>query len=258
MLDDKKIKFIDSMPERDAIFRIWVGLLALAGQTNENGVIYLSENMPYTEEMLSTLFSRDVNIVRLALDTLKKFDMIKVYENNIIYITNWEKHQNVEGLEKIREQRRLRQQKYRSKHKELEDKSKKLDKELEIEGNVDSGVTSNVTPKPKKKKEKVLIFKCNPYLGVKDFFEFFLEEIREVFKKELVITNYAKETAAIKNIAKIIESNTKHVKDDIFDGSEDLAMIIKRAKSNWRFRNSTPLPSSIYQAINDLMEIRNE
>lgn len=120
MFDDEKIKLIDAMPERDTIFNIWIKLLVQAGKTNANGYIFLTENIPYTEEMLSTLFNRPLQSVRLALQTLKNFGMIDMSENNLIKISNWEKHQNIEGMEKVREQNRLRKQKQRSKMKELQ------------------------------------------------------------------------------------------------------------------------------------------
>ncbi len=44
------------MPDADTIIVIWVKLLTLAGKKNMNGYIFLAENIPYTDEMLSTLF----------------------------------------------------------------------------------------------------------------------------------------------------------------------------------------------------------
>lgn len=109
MFDDEKIKIIESMPEADMILVIWVKLLTLAGRKNMNGYIFLTENIPYTDEMLSTLFNRPLNTIRLALETFKNFSMIEFGDNGFIKITNWGKHQNVEGMEKIREQNRIRQ-----------------------------------------------------------------------------------------------------------------------------------------------------
>lgn len=119
MFEDEKIDFIDSLPEADAILVIWVRLLTLAGKCNANGYIFLTENIPYTDEMLAHKFRRPLNIVRLALDTFRKLGMIEINEKGI-YLCNWEKHQNVEGLEKIREQTRKRVQRYREKQKLLE------------------------------------------------------------------------------------------------------------------------------------------
>ncbi|EPY2285851.1 phage replisome organizer N-terminal domain-containing protein [Clostridium sporogenes] len=119
MFDDEKIKLIDAMPERDTIHYIWIRLLVQAGKTNANGYIFLNENVPYTEEMLSTIFNRPLNSVRLALKVLNDFGMIELAENHLIKITNWSKHQNIEGMEKVREQTKKRVAKHRAKKKEL-------------------------------------------------------------------------------------------------------------------------------------------
>ena len=119
MFDDEKIKLIEAMPEADMILIIWIKLLTLAGKKNMNGYIFLTENIPYTDEMLAAIFSRPLNTIRLALDVLKKFEMIQCNKNGIMQVTNWGKHQNVEGLEKIKEQNRSRQQKFRKEQKKL-------------------------------------------------------------------------------------------------------------------------------------------
>ncbi|TFF43647.1 phage replisome organizer N-terminal domain-containing protein [Bacillus thuringiensis] len=115
MFEDEKIRLIESLPDADTLLIIWIKLLSQAGRTNANGYIFLSENIPFTEEMLSTLFNRPIATVRLALQTFKQFGMIDITDDQYICISNWEKHQNVDGLEKIREQNRLRKQKQREK-----------------------------------------------------------------------------------------------------------------------------------------------
>ncbi|MGI6162280.1 MAG: phage replisome organizer N-terminal domain-containing protein [Christensenellales bacterium] len=115
MFEDEKIDFIESLPEADAILVIWVKLLTLAGKCNTNGFIFLTENIPYTDEMLSHKFRRPLNTVKLALQTLKRLKMIEFNDEGYLKITNWEKHQNVEGLERIREQTRKRVAKHRAK-----------------------------------------------------------------------------------------------------------------------------------------------
>ena len=115
MFDDEKIKLIEAVPEADMLLVIWIKLLTLAGKKNMNGYIFLTENIPYTDEMLATLFNRPLNTVRLALETFKKFGMIEFNGEGKIKITNWEKHQNIDGLERIRENARLRQEKHRAK-----------------------------------------------------------------------------------------------------------------------------------------------
>lgn len=117
MFEDEKIRLIENMPEADTILIIWVKLLAQAGKTNASGYIYLSENIPYTDEMLATIFNRPLNVVRLALQTFAQFGMIEISSDDFISINNWSKHQNAEGLDKIREQTRKRVEKYRERKK---------------------------------------------------------------------------------------------------------------------------------------------
>ncbi|OOR10813.1 replication protein [Bacillus cereus] len=148
MFEDEKIRLIESMPEADTLLIIWIRLLAQAGKTNASGYIFLSKNIPYSDEMLATLFNRPIATVRLALQTFQQFGMIEITDDQYICISNWEKHQNIDGLEKIREQNRLRKQKQREKLK-LEmsrdsheiitqshatdiEEEKELEKELEI------------------------------------------------------------------------------------------------------------------------------
>ncbi|HHT6286390.1 DnaD domain protein [Listeria monocytogenes] len=113
MFDDEKIKLLEKMPEGNQMLIVWIRLLALAGKTNDKGRIYLNENVPYTEDMLATLFNRDVGIIRVTLHTLQSFGMIQKTENGLIEIENWEKHQNVDGMERVREQTRKRVEKHR-------------------------------------------------------------------------------------------------------------------------------------------------
>ncbi len=151
IFDDEKIKLIDTMPDRDTLLVIWFKLLAMAGKNNDNGFVYIIKEMPTTDEMLATIFNRPLNTIRLALETFSNFGMIEI--NKHINIVNWEKHQNVNGLDKIKKDNADRQKKFREK--------KRLEL-LELESNNvtvtnDSNVTvtlRNDTEEEKKRKEK--------------------------------------------------------------------------------------------------------
>jgi predicted phage replisome organizer len=119
MFDDLKIDFIESLPESDSILIIWIKLLTLAGKLNSNGYIFLTESLPYTDESLSHKLRRPLNTVRLALKTFQELGMIEIDENSRIFISNWDKHQNIDGMEKLREKERIRKQKQREKQKLL-------------------------------------------------------------------------------------------------------------------------------------------
>ena len=118
LFEDEKIDFIESLPESDAIIVIWVRLLTMAGKSNADGYIMLTENVPYDDSMLAHKFRKPLNIVRLALQTFIKLDMIEDTNNGFMLI-NWEKHQNIEGLDKIREQNKIRKQRQRANEKLL-------------------------------------------------------------------------------------------------------------------------------------------
>lgn len=152
MFDDEKIKLIEQMPESDTLLIIWVKLLAQAGKTNASGYIYLSENVPYTEEMLSAIFNRPLGVVRMALNTFKQFGMIEINDNHYISICNWEKHQNVDAMNKIREDTRKRVAKHREKQKALA---------LETSGNVTRNVTVTQSNEQERRSKKEEVRKKN-------------------------------------------------------------------------------------------------
>ena len=145
IVKDEKMQLIDSMPERDALFRFWIILLLLAAKCGGTGVIYLTPDIPYTDEMLATVANRPLNIIRLALDVFQRFGMIDVREDRKIELLNWGKYQNADALVKIREQTRLRVQRFRDRHKQIE--APKRDIEEEGEGKRNSNVTLPRSPK---------------------------------------------------------------------------------------------------------------
>ncbi|MEW2954549.1 phage replisome organizer N-terminal domain-containing protein [Bacillus velezensis] len=149
MFDDEKIKLIEQMPEADTLLIIWVKLLAQAGKTNASGYIFLSENVPYTDEMLAAIFSRPLGVVRMALDTFRRFGMIEINDQNYISICNWEKHQNVDAMDKIREDTRKRVAKYREKQKALQ-----LSQPSNVTGNVTVTQGNEQEEERRKKKEE--------------------------------------------------------------------------------------------------------
>ena len=128
MFDNRKIKYLRTLPEGNNIVLIWVMLLTMAGRCNSGGMIFLTENIPYTTKILADELGFDENIVKVAIAALEKLNMVTT-NSGCLLIPGWEEYQNAEGLEKIREQTKLRVQKYRDKQKAI----------------TDCNVTSNVT-----------------------------------------------------------------------------------------------------------------
>ena len=122
IFDDEKVLMIESMPSSDGIIVIWFKLLVLAGKQNNGGVFILNNRIAYTDEMLASIFRRDVNLVRLALRTFEQFGMIEIVDN-VITIPNWNKHQTLDAYEKKKERDRIYQAERRAAQRALIEKS---------------------------------------------------------------------------------------------------------------------------------------
>ena len=118
IFDNRKIKLIERMPDGDSLIVIWLKLLCLAGTVNDSGLVYLTREVPYTDEMLAATFDRPLTTVRLALQTFERFDMIETV-NDILLLPSWEKYQSADKLDKLRETSRVSSAKYREKQKVL-------------------------------------------------------------------------------------------------------------------------------------------
>lgn len=114
MFDNRKIKHLRRLPDGNNIVLIWVMLLTMAGRCNSGGMIFLTENIPYTPKMLADELDFEENTVQLALKALAQLNMI-VTDQGFFSIAGWDEYQNIEGMDKIREQNRLRKQRQREK-----------------------------------------------------------------------------------------------------------------------------------------------
>lgn len=140
--DNRKIKQIRRLPEGDSIALMWIFLMCLAGETNDEGMVYFTPEIPFTDEMLADQFDIDINTIRLGLTTFQRFGMVEIVDN-IICLSHWEKWQAVGELAVIREQTRKRVAKHREKQKLAA-------------GNVTCNVTGNVTVTPCNARDKEL------------------------------------------------------------------------------------------------------
>lgn len=157
MFNNVKIGHIRKLPEGNNIVLIWVMLLTMAGRCNANGLIFLTENIPYNEKLLADELGFDESVIQLALTALENFGMI-TRDGNMLSIPGWEEHQNIEGMDKIREQNRIRKQKQRERQK------------LAIEQDMSRDSSRDVTQqnKIKNKKEELDKEKDNNLIVSKD------------------------------------------------------------------------------------------
>ena len=174
IFDDEKICLIDALPDPDAILVIWFKILTLAGKHNSNGLLMMTDKVHYTDEMLATIFRRPLNTVRMALGVFEQFGMVEIIDG-VITLPNWEKHQNIDGMEKIKEQTRNRVARHREKQKNL------------ALGNVTGNVTvthGNALEEDKNKnrldKDKKRITTTNSSGGQENILELFQSEFRRL------------------------------------------------------------------------------
>ena len=121
MFDKRKIKKVRRLPAGNDLLLIWIMLLAMAGKCNAGGHIFITENVPFTEEDLADELDFEVNTIRLALKAFEELDMITITSEGFINVIGWEEYQNTDRLAEIREYNRLAQQKSRAKKKLLQE-----------------------------------------------------------------------------------------------------------------------------------------
>lgn len=117
MFDNRKIRHLRRLPEGNNIVLLWVMLLTMAGRCNASGMIFLTENIPYTPKMLADELEFEENTVRLGLECLEQLNMICT-DNGFFSIAGWEEYQNIDGMEKIREQNRQRKRLQRERQRQ--------------------------------------------------------------------------------------------------------------------------------------------
>ena len=89
MFDNSKIKYIRTLPSGNDLVVIWVMLLTKAGKCNSNGFIFLTENIPYTADMLAAEFGFEINTINLALNTFANLNSIRIESSiNKVIVSN--------------------------------------------------------------------------------------------------------------------------------------------------------------------------
>ena len=111
----KKIKKakIGGESYRDKLTAIWFELMDFAGRCNQDGAFISPREIPFTNlSDIATMIDREVEELELCMSFYQSEGMI-VVTDDIYSIANWSEYQNTEGLEKIREQNRIRQARFK-------------------------------------------------------------------------------------------------------------------------------------------------
>lgn len=108
---------------RDKLTAVWFELMDLAGRCNHDGAFVDPKGIPFAGlEDIATQIDRDEKELELCMAFYEKEGMVKIVDD-VYSLVNWGEYQNLDGMEKIREQNRLRKQKQREKQKLLSDGS---------------------------------------------------------------------------------------------------------------------------------------
>lgn len=115
VFNNRKVRYLRSMPNGNDNVMVWLMLLTMAGRCNAGGAVYLTEALPYTDAMLAYELGYSEAAITSALDALQILDMVSIDADGYIIVNGWEEHQNIDGMEKIREDTRARVKKFREK-----------------------------------------------------------------------------------------------------------------------------------------------
>lgn len=204
MFDNRKIKHLRRLPDGNNIVLLWVMLLTIAGRCNAGGMIFLTENIPYTPKMLADELDFEENTVKLGIEALEQLNMI-VADNGYFSISGWEEYQNTDKLAEMREQHRLSQAKYRQKQKALKgdvtvispvtsrdaiDKDIDKEKELELENNNNSTPTATKPTKHKYGTHKNVLLTDDEYLKLQERFPTDYDEKINTLSEGLALKGY--------------------------------------------------------------------
>ena len=122
IFSNRKIQIVLKLPEGDTYFRVWMQLIALAVECNNEGRLEIGENNPMTIQNFSKIMGKSNKKIENILEKFLELEML-VKEGETFLIKNWDKYQSIEKYEKYQKQGRERQRRYREKHKSEIEKS---------------------------------------------------------------------------------------------------------------------------------------
>ena len=116
IFSNRKIQIMLNLPDGDTYFRVWIQLIALAVQCNNNGRIEIGDGKPMTIQNFSKIMGKSNRKIEKILNKFQELEMI-IKEGDTFLIKNWGKYQSIDKYNRIREQNKIRQAKYREKNK---------------------------------------------------------------------------------------------------------------------------------------------
>lgn len=138
---------------RDKLTAVWFELMDFAGKCNRGGAFINAHEIPYSDmEDIATMIDREAEELQLCMNWFINEGMVEIIDD-VYQLSNWSLYQNEAGLEKIREQKRIAQAKWREKKKLLEAGAEPVDSTVESTGHLPSISISSSKSLSKSKKE---------------------------------------------------------------------------------------------------------
>ena len=122
IFSNRKIQIILKLPYGDTYFRVWIQLIALAVECNNEGRLEIGENNPMTIQNFSKIMGKSYKNMEKILNKFIELEML-LKEGGTFLIKNWNIYQSIDKYEKVRKQGCERQRKHREKVKNESEKS---------------------------------------------------------------------------------------------------------------------------------------
>jgi predicted phage replisome organizer len=207
---------------RDKLTAVWFELMDFAGRCNHDGAFISPREIPFKElSDIAVMIDRDEEELRLCMSFFINEGMISVVDD-VYMLSNWSEYQNVEGMEKIREQNRIRQAKFKEKRKQLlsgnvtdnvtvtEGNATDIDIEKEID--IDTDKKNNKPVRHKYGEYKNVLLSDDDIQKLQDEFPFDYQDRIETLSSYIASTGktYKNHLATIRNWAKNDKKNTSN------------------------------------------------
>lgn len=114
---NRKIRKIVQLEDGYVKVAVWINLLCIAGNTNDNGLLFFSSKEPYSVELLAEEMRLSEDFIKDTITLFEKREMI-VIEEKVWAIKNWEKYQNVGKMADVREYNKVKKREQRARQKE--------------------------------------------------------------------------------------------------------------------------------------------
>lgn len=134
---------------RDKLTAVWFELLDFAGKCNHSGFLINSREIPFQSiSDIAVMIDRTPEELELCMQFFINEGMVEIIDD-IYLLSNWLMYQNEERLEKIREQKRIRQAKWRATKKlKAPDADENVDAEASTDTSTDTSTDASTCSLP--------------------------------------------------------------------------------------------------------------